>query len=52
MVAERKTVLGINGEFAETTDQSCLNRFLTDAPWDIEALNGRRLEQLQCAWPR
>jgi hypothetical protein len=47
MVAERKTVLGINREFAETTDQSCLNRFLTDAPWDIEALNGRRLEQLQ-----
>jgi len=31
MVAERKTVLGINREFAQTTDQSCLNRFLTDA---------------------
>jgi hypothetical protein len=47
MVAERKTVLGINSEFAQTTDQSCLNRFLTDAPWDIQALNERRLEQLQ-----
>jgi hypothetical protein len=47
MVAERKTVLAINREFAQTTDQSCLNRFLTDAPWDIEALNERRLEQLQ-----
>jgi hypothetical protein len=47
MVAERKTVLGINREFAQTTDQSCLNRFLTDAPWDIQALNERRLEQLQ-----
>ena len=35
MVAERKTVLGINSEFAQTTDQSCLNRFLTDAPWDV-----------------
>src|SRR3954454_8842851 len=46
-VAERKTVLGINGEFAQTTDQSCLNRFLSDAPWEAEALNGRRLEQLQ-----
>ena len=34
-VAERKTVLGIHGEFAETTDQSCLNRFLTDADWDV-----------------
>jgi DDE superfamily endonuclease len=47
MVAESKTVLAINREFAQTTDQSCLNRFLTDAPWDIEALNERRLEQLQ-----
>jgi hypothetical protein len=47
MVAERKTVLGINREFAETTDQSCLNRFLTDAQWDVEALNQRRLDQLQ-----
>ena len=47
MVAERKTVLGINCEFAETTDQSCLNRFLTDAEWDVGALNQRRLEELQ-----
>jgi hypothetical protein len=47
IVAERKTVLGINGEFARTTDQSCLNRFLTDAPWDVEALNERRSERLQ-----
>ena len=46
-VAERKTVLGINGEFARTTDQSCLNRFLTDAPWEVETLNERRLDQLQ-----
>ena len=46
-VAERKTVLGINGEFAQTTDQSCLNRFLTDAAWDVEALNQRRLDVLQ-----
>ena len=47
MVAERKTVLGINGEFADTTDQSCLNRFLTDAVWDVQSLNQRRLDQLQ-----
>jgi hypothetical protein len=46
-VAERKTVLGIHDEFAETTDQSCLNRFLTDAPGDVEALNRRRLDVLQ-----
>lgn len=47
MVAERKTVLGINGEFADTTDQSCLNRFLTDAVWDVQTLNQRRLDELQ-----
>ena len=47
IVAERKTVLGIHDEFAQTTDQSCLNRFLTEAEWDVEALNERRLERLQ-----
>jgi uncharacterized protein YndB with AHSA1/START domain len=47
IVAERKTVLGINREFAETTDQSCLNRFLTGAGWDVQALNQRRLDELQ-----
>jgi DDE superfamily endonuclease len=47
MVAQRKTVLGIHDEFAQITDQSCLNRFLTEAPWDVEALNQRRLELLQ-----
>jgi hypothetical protein len=34
-------------EFAQTTDQSCLNRFLTEAPWDVEALSQGRLELLQ-----
>jgi hypothetical protein len=47
IVAERKTVLGIHDEFADITDQSCLNRFLTGAPWEVEALNQRRLERLQ-----
>jgi uncharacterized protein YndB with AHSA1/START domain len=47
MIAERKTVLGIHDEFARTTDQSCLNRFLTEAPWDVEDLNQRRLDLLQ-----
>ena len=35
------------GEFANTTDQSCLNRFLTEVDWDVEELNERRLELLQ-----
>src|SRR3954453_16060602 len=46
-VAEHKTVLGIHREFARITDQSCLNRFLTEADWDPERLNRRRLELLQ-----
>ena len=47
MVATRKTVRGINSEFAMTTDQSCLNRFLTEVPWDEGELNGHRLGWLQ-----
>src|SRR6266704_4238980 len=46
-VAERKNVSGINREFAQTTDQSCLNRFLTDADWDAQQINQRRLDWLQ-----
>jgi hypothetical protein len=47
MVAARKTVSGIAGEFPLGTDQSCLNRFLTAVDWDEFALNERRLELLQ-----
>jgi hypothetical protein len=47
MVAEHKTVSGINRAFAVTTDQSCLNRWLTEVEWDAKALNDRRLEWLQ-----
>lgn len=46
-VAANKTVSGINREFAHTTDQSCLNRFLQEAPWDEKQLNLRRLQLLQ-----
>jgi hypothetical protein len=46
-VADRKNVSGINREFAQTTDQSCLNRFLTEAAWDAQQLNQRRLDFLQ-----
>src|SRR5215211_8328176 len=47
-IAERKTVSGINREFAVTTDQSCLNRWITEVAWDVQALNKRRLDLLQC----
>src|SRR5579859_590974 len=46
-VADRKNVSGINREFAQTTDQSCLNRFATAADWDVGQLNQRRLAFLQ-----
>src|SRR5437867_717387 len=47
LIAEHKTVSGINREFAATTDQSCLKRSLTEAPWDVERINQHRLEWLQ-----
>jgi hypothetical protein len=47
LIAERKTVSGINAEFAVTTDQSCLNRWITEVDWDEAALNTRRLAWLQ-----
>jgi hypothetical protein len=46
-VAARKTVTGINAEFARTTDPSCLNRFIHHEAWDVQALNQRRLDRLQ-----
>ena len=47
MVAERKNVSAINAEFVETTDQSCLNRWITQVRWDGKWLNEHRLEWLQ-----
>ncbi len=46
-VAEHKNVSGINREFAVTTDQSCLNRWITQVDWDAQRLNERRLASLQ-----
>jgi hypothetical protein len=47
IVACNKTVTGINGAFYETTDQSCLNRFLTHVQWDAQAINEHRLALMQ-----
>lgn len=47
LVAERKNVTGINAEFAVTTDQSCLNRWINEVSWDALRLNEMRLEWLQ-----
>jgi SRSO17 transposase len=49
MLAEKKTVSGINSEFVVTTDQSCLHRWLNEVTWDVQALNDRRLAWLQSA---
>lgn len=46
-IAEHKTVSGINREFAATTDQSCLNRWIGESPWDEDRVNMHRLEWMQ-----
>jgi len=46
-VARKKNVSAINREFALTTDQSCLNRWITEVPWNEEAFNQHRLNWLQ-----
>jgi hypothetical protein len=47
ILCENVTVDGISGMFPEGPDQSNLNRFLTEAPWDEEDLNTKRLRLLQ-----
>lgn len=47
LVADRKNVSAINRQFAVTTNQSCLNRWLTGAEWDVGKLNQQRLRWLQ-----
>jgi len=49
LVAEKKTVSGINAEFAQTTEQSCLNRWITEVDWEADQLNQQRLAWLQAA---
>jgi SRSO17 transposase len=44
MAGDKKTVTTINGLFLNNNDQSALNKFLTQAEWDEEALNRRRVQ--------
>lgn len=46
-VASRKAVTGINAEFAQATDPSCLNRFAHLDSRDVAALNQRRLDLMR-----
>lgn len=47
LVAEHKNVSGIAREFAAPPDQSALNRWLTEAPWNADDINRHRLEWMQ-----
>ena len=45
ILADHTTVSGITRALAATSGQSCLNRFLTEAPWDVERINAHRLDR-------
>jgi hypothetical protein len=47
LVGHRKTVAGMSREFAFASDQSCLNRFLTEVDWDEKKLNELRIDWLK-----
>src|SRR5215469_13784 len=47
MIAENKTVAGMTDEMPNASDQSCLNRFLTEVDWDENAMNKARIDWLQ-----
>ena len=47
MMAHKKNVSAINREFAVTTDQSCLNRWITECGWDEERFNLQRIDSFQ-----
>ena len=47
MISENKTVSGMTNEMPTASDQSCLNRFLTEVDWDHEAMNKARIDWLQ-----
>ena len=47
LMAEHKNVSEISRQFPRTTDQSCLNRWLTEVDWDVSQLNRQRLEWFQ-----
>ena len=47
IILPNKTVAGMTNEFPNASDQSCLNRFLTEVDWDARELNRLRIEMLQ-----
>jgi hypothetical protein len=47
MIANNKTVAGMTQEMPNASDQSCLNRFMTEVEWDEQKMNEKRIEWLQ-----
>lgn len=47
MISHNKTVAGMTAEMPNASDQSCLNRFLTEVEWDEHAMNEARIDWLQ-----
>ncbi len=47
MIADNKTIAGMTDEMPNASDQSCLNRFLTEVEWDEHVVNEARIEWLQ-----
>ena len=47
MICPNKIVTGMTSEQPHASDQSCLNRFLTEVDWDAQKLNEERITWLQ-----
>jgi hypothetical protein len=47
MISDHKTIDGMTKEMPNASDQSCLNRFLTEVDWDHEKMNKARIDWLQ-----
>ena len=47
MICPNKTVAGMTSEQPNASDQSCLNRFLTEVDWVAQKLNEERIKWLQ-----
>jgi len=47
MICPNKTITGMTGEQPNASDQSCLNRFMTEVDWDAQKLNEERIAWLQ-----
>lgn len=46
-IAGNKTVSGMTSEMPNASDQSCLNRFMTEVEWDEHAVNQARIDMMQ-----